>query len=78
MANRYRKGDWNVICDRTGFKKKASDCRMEWTGLFVHKSEWESRHPQDKIRGIADFQAVSIPRPEPTEDTFVGTNEVQY
>ena len=74
-ANYLKKGDNNVICDRTGFKMKASDCRMEWNGLFVRRESWEERHPQDLLRGFPDRQQVDISRPG-TGDVFVGLNEI--
>lgn len=74
-ADYYSPGDYNVICDRTGQKKKASQCRMEWNGLFVRNESWEPRHPQDKIRGVIDDQRVPISRPG-GEDVFLGSNEV--
>lgn len=66
----YRSGDWNLICDRSGRKIKASEARREWTGAIVHYSEFEERHPQDFVRGRADRQAVPFARPEP-DDEFV-------
>lgn len=71
----YIHGDYNVICDRSGFKCKASDTRIEWNGLRVHKDFWEPRQPQDKIKSFKDQQAVPYPRPD-TDPVFVGTNEV--
>lgn len=68
-------GDYNVICDRTGFKVKASDTLLEWNGLRVRKADWEQRHPQDFVRGRADRQTVPDARPEQT-DVFLATNEV--
>lgn len=76
MANNYRPGDWFVICDRSGFKVRASECRKTWDGLFVHKSHFEPRHPQDFVRGIRDSQRVPISRPR-GEDRFLTTNQVQ-
>ena len=65
----YREGEWNLICDRSGRKIKASEARREWNGLIVHESEYEERHPQDYVRGRPDRQAVPFTRPEPP-DTF--------
>ena len=78
MGNRdyYKPGDYNVICDRTGAKRKASECQMEWNGLFVSKHSWEARHPQDFVKGRPDHQAVPTARPRPTEPTYLGTTEV--
>lgn len=76
MKSYYRMGDYNVICDRTGFKVKASQTRKEWNGLRVLNRVWEPRHPQDFLTSKADHQAVPDPRSE-SADVFVGTNEVQ-
>jgi len=62
-ANFVKPGTNNVICDRTGFKMKASDCRLEWNGLFVRKKSWERRQPQDLIRGFPDHQQPAFSRP---------------
>ena len=71
----YRPGDYNVICQRTGYKIKASDSRKEWNGLVVRSGSWEPRHPIDFLRSFADHQAVTDARPE-AEDNFLTTNEV--
>ena len=72
---RYVSGDYNVACDRTGFKLKASECQKEWTGRIVRKKSWEPRHPQDFIEGRDDDQSVPDARPWPT-DKFLSANEV--
>lgn len=74
-ANYLKPGDNNVECDRSGFKAKASDCRMEWNGLFILKTFWERRHPQDLLRGFPDRQQPDVSRPG-TGDVFLGTNDV--
>jgi hypothetical protein len=74
-ANYLKRGDWNVICDRTGFKIKASESRKEWNGLRVWKKHWEARQPQDKLRMYPDSQRVPDPRPE-SEDVFLGPNDI--
>ena len=60
----------NVICDRTGFKRKAKDCRYEWTGMLVEKSEWEPRQPQDFVRGVPDGKPAKDIRPD-SEPVYV-------
>jgi len=65
----YRKGDNNLIDDRTGFSIKASDSRKEWNGLVVHKDQWEERHPQDFVRGRKEKIKAAIVR----SDTVVPT-----
>jgi hypothetical protein len=51
--------------DRSGFRYRLSDMRMEWNGFFVGKDEWEPKHPQlePKRRGT-DAEALRNPRPE--------------
>lgn len=61
-ADYYRDGDYNVICDRTGFKLKRSECRKEWNNMIVRKESWEPRHPQDLLRSRPDSQHVDDPR----------------
>ena len=69
--NYYKKGDYNVICDATGFKVKRSQCRYQkWNNLLVLKDHWEPRHPQDFVRSIPDGKPVPLARPEP-EDVFI-------
>lgn len=75
-ANFYRRGDNNLISDRSGFKIKASESRREWNGFVVHKDEWEARQPQDLLRGFPDKQAVAINRPG-NPDTFLTIGDVK-
>ena len=61
----YRPGDYNVICDKCGMKRKASQCRMNWENLLVCADTcYEPRHPQDFVVGIPDIQTVEIARPD--------------
>ncbi len=71
----FEMGSNNVECDRTGFKLKASECRLEWNGFFVRNKSWERRQPQDLLRGFPDRQNPDVSRPG-TGDVFLGTNEV--
>lgn len=64
MRDHYVHGDYNVICDASGFKRKRSECRRQWNGLLVSNEFWEPRHPQDFVRGKIDDQSVPDPRPE--------------
>lgn len=75
MRNYYVAGDWNAICDRCGFKYKASKLKSEWTGLMVCNHCWEPRHPQTLIKVPDDDPSTPWSRPEPT-DTFVGIGDV--
>jgi len=61
----YKPGDWNVICDQCGFKKKRSECRFTWEGLLVCADTcWEPRHQQDFVRAKPDRTRVSVSRPD--------------
>lgn len=62
-ADYYKPGDYNVICDECGFKRKASECRKRWDGAFVCADTcWEPRHPQDFVKAKHDRQRVPLPR----------------
>ncbi len=60
----YKHGDNSVICDRCGIKTRASKLKEEWTGLQVCSSCWETRHPQDFVRGVKEDPSVAINRSE--------------
>jgi len=64
---KYIPGDFYRICDITGFKRRASRTRKQWNNLIVRDDSWEARHPQDFVRGVADYQNVPEPRPRPKE-----------
>jgi hypothetical protein len=63
-------GQNNVICDRCGMKFKSGDLLKTWDGLWVCRSDWEPRHPQDFVKGVKDLQKPSLSRPE-APDVFV-------
>jgi len=72
-ADHYKHGDYNVICDHSGFKVKASDCKMNADGYFIYKEFWDAGtngHPQRFVRSRIDKQSVPLARPE-GEDTFI-------
>ena len=68
--NSYHKGDWKVICDVCGFQYLASQLRKRWDNLMVCPADWETRQPQDFVKGVADIQAPPWARPE-TQDVFL-------
>lgn len=74
-SNQYLKGDWNVICDYCGAKKKQSECRLTWDNALVCADKcWEPRQPQDFVRGKVDKQRVAphLARPD-DKDMFTET-----
>ena len=75
-ADYLKPGDHNVICARTGFKLKRSDCKKEWTGQIVRAESFEKRNAQDFIRSKPDNQRVRDPRTRP-EITFLAVDEVK-
>lgn len=72
---RYKKGDWKVKCDMTGAIVNASDCKMQWNGLFVHKDVWRPRHPQEFPVTPSDRLALPVARPE-GEMRFIEAGDV--
>ena len=71
-SNQYRRGDWNVICDRCGCKMKRSEARMTWDKLLVCNEDWEPKHPQLFPTPISrgEGRPVNPARPRP-EDVFI-------
>jgi hypothetical protein len=68
-ADYYKHGDWNVICDRCGFKRKASQCRYDGydRNLFVCADRcYDPPHPLDRPYITPDNPHVPIVRPDPT------------
>ena len=69
----YKSGDYFVICDRCGFKKYASECKMTWDKFFVCAECFEEKHPHFvPPKPLNEKQKVSIYRPE-VEPTFITT-----
>jgi len=68
-ANHYKKGDWNVWCDKCGFKFKASQCLFErrfgHKTLFVCKKCYDPQHPQEFIKPLRKPMKLPVVRPRP-------------
>lgn len=76
QSDYYKPNDFNRICDRCGFKRKASETREEWNGLIVCADTcWEPRHPQEFVRGKYDDQRVYRPRPD-SDPVFVSPTDI--
>jgi hypothetical protein len=67
----YKKGDWNAVCYVCGFKRKASEMKLRWDGVYTCREDWEIRQPQDFVRGIPDEQPLPWTQPE-NPDNFNG------
>ena len=74
--NKAIPGDYNVICDVCGFKLKRSQTRKRWDGLLVCDADWESRQPQDFVRGIPRRLRQLDMRPE-QRDRFVDGGPIE-
>ena len=47
----FAKGKYaKAISDRSGMEFPYNEMIREWNGMFVHKSEYEARHPQDEAK----------------------------
>lgn len=67
----YIPGDFWRVCDRCGFLYRASMTFKTWDGLYVCREDFETRHPQDFVRGRKDNQNVPGARPEGV-DNIIG------
>ena len=58
-----------AISDRSGMEFPYSEMVKEWNGAFVHKSEFEAKHPQLEL-GVhaADQEGLMNARPDRTEN----------
>ena len=66
----YAKGKKSqAISDRSGMAFPYTEMVKEWNGSFVHKSEFEPKHPQIRRKHIkADAIALANARPRPPEN----------
>jgi hypothetical protein len=62
----------NYICDITGFKHPRSEMVEMWNGLYVHKTQWEKRQPQDFVSPVRVPNPILDARPytEPTYTSY--------
>lgn len=65
----YDNGTYNAICDECGRQFRAFQLTQRWDGLMVCQEDWETRQPQDFVRGVADKMVPPYTRPEQA-DTF--------
>jgi len=62
-----------AISDRSGMEFPYNEMIREWNGSFVHKSEYEPRHPQDEKKHYStEGHGLRHARPGRTEETVVG------
>jgi len=71
---RWDNGSWKAVCDVCGRDYKNTDLEKRWDGLMVCQGDWETRQPQDFVKGVADKQVPPFTRPEQADTfTFVCT-----
>ena len=67
-----------AISDRSGMAFPYEEMVKEWNGHFVHKSEYEEKHPQLELRSRSgDAQGLRDVRPDRTENevaAMLGSN----
>jgi hypothetical protein len=53
-----------AISDRSGMSFPYQEMVFEWTGMFVHTSEWEPKQPQLDLIYFTDAQTLQNARPQ--------------
>ena len=76
---KYATGKYaKAISDRSGMEFPYKEMLKEWNGSFVHKSEYEEKHPQLELRSRSgDAQGLRDVRPDRTENevaAMLGSN----
>lgn len=72
----YVAGDYYVLCDICGFKKRRTECSKDWEGKIVCTATClDQRNPQDYIQAMPERQAVVDARA--ADPVFVTDNQVQ-
>jgi len=69
----YARGKYaQAISDRSGMAFPYNEMVREWNGMFVHKSEYEPRHPQDEPRHYGtEGHGLRYARPARTETSAI-------
>jgi len=60
----YQLGTSNAICAVCGFKRKRSEMKLRWDGVWCCEQDWEIRQPQDFVRGVPQETAMEWTQPE--------------
>jgi hypothetical protein len=61
-----------AISDRSGMEFPYNEMVREWNGMFVHKSEFEAKHPQLEPRSFgAEGHGLRNARPDRTENDAI-------
>jgi hypothetical protein len=61
----FKSGDWLALCDVCARRFYASQLKKRWDNLLVCSEDWETRHPQDFVRGTGpDPKPLPWTRPD--------------
>ena len=61
-----------AISDRSGMEFPYNEMMKEWNGSFVHRSEYEKKHPQLELRTRGgDAEGLLNARPDRTENEVI-------
>lgn len=63
IRNAHRPGRYLMIDDESGLTHYDDEMVERWDGLWVHKSNNETRHPQEFVRARTDPKALRHVRP---------------
>jgi hypothetical protein len=67
----YKPGSFYRVDDRTGFPERAENTKKQWNNIYTRERSFESRQPQDFVRGRKDDQTVPDARPL-SQNVFLG------
>ena len=68
-------GDYYLLCDICGFKKRRSECAKDWEGKVVCASTClDQRNPQDYIAPV--YERQSVPDARNADPVYVTDNQV--
>ena len=73
MKTPFQSGKYAAICDVCGFRFYNDMLKKDWRSLMVCKQDYESRHPQDFIRGAGSAAPTPVP---PLVCTANGTTSI--
>ncbi len=70
----YQAGNHWFTCDVCGFDFRAGEGKKRWDNKWVCEKDWETRQPQDFVRGRKDKIFPDDPvRPQPTDSITTPT-----
>ena len=59
--NKFVGGEFALaISDRSGLAFPYNEMKFEWTGMFVHDSEWEPKQPQLSLTYFTNATALKM------------------